>query len=240
MTLLPTLNRIKLLENFLRSAIECNTTSPGLIIVDKNDWAKNEVAYKALQLPNGWEFFLSESVKMGDKIREAYPEAIKRGAKWINILNDDHEIKTQNWDQILEKKLDGTNFVTCQDKWMSPYKAAGATMFSLGLIEAVGFPIYPPGMKHLFIDDLWETIGRGTGVWDIDHSVTIEHHNQLKTPDKRDSTFTEVYGRDSDLTKNELWKNDEKVFHDFLRNDYINVRNKIRKLRGQQEIIYNS
>ncbi len=240
MTLLPTLNRLKLLERFLDSAVACNTTSPGLVIVDEKDWEKNRVKYEALKMPKDWGFFISKSVKMGDKIREVWPEVLKSGAKWVNLLNDDHIIKTKNWDQILSAKIDGTNFITCNDGWMSPFKAAGATMFSIELLETLGLPIYPPNMKHLFIDDFWEAIGRGTGVWEIDHSVLIEHHNQLKNPTERDSTFYEVYGRNPDLSQHELWQHDEKVFRDFMNTEYISVRDKIRKLRGQIEIVTNA
>lgn len=240
MTLLPTLNRLKLLERFLDSAVACNTTSPGLVIVDGKDWEKNRLKYKALTMPKGWEFFLSVGVKMGDKVREAWSSVMASDAKWVNLLNDDHVIRTKNWDQILAARIDGTNFVTCQDGWMSPTKAAGATMFSVKLLETLGIPIYPPKMKHLFIDDFWETIGRGNGIWDIEHSVLIEHHNQLKTPTERDSTFYEVYGRNQDLTQSELWKHDEQVYRDYVRQEFLPIRDKIRKLRGMTEIVTNA
>ena len=243
MTLLPTLNRTKLLERFLRSAIDFETSTPGMIIVDEIDWDKNKDKYENIEktcLPQYWQFVKTKSIKMGDKIREVWPQVKSTDASWVNILNDDHLIKTKFWDKKLVSKLDGTNFVTCNDGWMSPRKASGATMFSMPLLEAINVPIYLPGMLHLFIDDLWETIGRSTGCWDIDHSVLIEHHNQLKTPNERDQTFYAVYGKGPDLHNAELWKNDEKVYQNFIRNDFITTRNKIRKLRGQLEVKYNS
>ena len=238
-TLVPSLNRVKLLGRFLQSAIDCETSTNGVIIIDKEDWNKNRNQYEELKKPDDWEFYVSKAVKMGDKIREVFP-TIENHYTAVNILNDDHVIKTKNWDKRLFSKIDGTNFVTCNDAWMSPAKAAGATVFSMDLLKTVGFPIYPHGMIHLFIDDLWESIGRGTGIWDIDQSVLIEHHNQLRTPETRDKTFYDVYGRGPDLHNAELWKNDEKVYQEFMRNDYMLVRNKIRKLRGQIEIIYQS
>lgn len=240
MTLLPTLNRLKLLERFLDSAVACNTTSPGLVIVDENDWIKNQDKYQSLTMPKDWGYLISKGVKMGDKCREAWENVIKSGSEWVCLLNDDHIIKTKNWDQILSKHIDGTNFISCNDGWMSPYKAAGATMFSVKLLEELDLPIYPPKMKHLFIDDFWEAIGRGNGIWEIDHSVLIEHHNQLRTPTERDSTFYEVYGRNQDLTQSELWKHDEQVYKDFMRTEYLTVRDKIRKLRGMTEIVTNA
>ncbi len=238
MTLLPTLNRTKLLRRFLKSVRDTETSTPGLIIVDENDWEKNLSAYAniAQDLPKDWLFKVTKAVKMGDKVREVWDEV--KDQPWINLLNDDHVIITKHWDKRLEAKLDGTNFVTCQDNYRSPQKASGATMFSMKLLETVGFPIYPEGMKHLFIDDLWEHIGYHTGCWDIDHSVVIEHKNQLWTPQERDSTFFEVYGRDQDLTKGELWQNDNKVFVDFMKNNLAEIKNNIRKLRGQIAIKY--
>lgn len=237
-TVLPTLNRLKLLQTFLNSALECNTTTPGIIVVDTDDYSKNQKAYDSLAKPNGWTLYISNAVTMGDKIRET--EHIWNKHDAVCILNDDHVIKTKDWDVKLLSKIDGTNFVTCQDNWMSPRKAAGATVWSIELLKTVGIPIYPPKMTHLFIDDFWEIIGKGTGVWDIDHSVTIEHNNQLKSPQERDSTFHKVYGTGPDLTQHELWKNDEKACQDFLKSEYLSIRNRIRKLRGQTELVMNS
>lgn len=242
MTLLPTLNRISLLKKFVDSLNWAETTTPGLIIVDEQDYIKNEKGYNEVlgMIPENWAFTLTKAVKMGDKIREVWQQVLDSGCSWVNLLNDDHVIKTKYWDKKLLQRVDGTNFVTCNDGWMSPAKAAGATIWSMELLKAIDVPIYLPGMQHLFIDDLWENIGRSTGCWDIDHSVLIEHHNQLKTPDQRDSTFYEVYGKGPDMTQNEMWKNDNKIFTDFMQKDYIHVRNKIRKLRGQIEITYNA
>lgn len=238
MTLLPTLNRVKLLRNFLESAVDAKTSTPGLIIVDHEDYKKNVKAYCDMVRPPNWVFVETDAITMGDKIREVWPRV--KDCKWVNLLNDDHFIRTKEWDKKLIAKLDGTNFVTCNDNWMSPTKAAGATMWSMGLLNAVGIPIYPKGMQHLFIDDTWEAIGRATGTWHVDHSVLIEHHNQLKTPGQRDDTFNKVYGDGADLTKGPHWENDQKVHVDFMTNDFPQIRNKIRKLRGQLEITYAS
>ncbi len=240
MTLLPTLNRTKLLSRFLKSAIDCETSTPGMIIVDRLDYEANKSHYDLIekdQLPKDWRFEITEARTMGDKIREVWPKVVASGTRWVNLLNDDHIIRSKGWDVKLISKLDGTNFVTCADNWMSPRKAAGATVFSMKLLETLGFPIYPPGMQHLFIDDLFEAIGYGTGVWDIDHSVLIEHHNQLKDPKNQDSTFRAVYGDGPDITKAPIWVNDEKIYREFLQNEFQSVKNKIRKLRGQIEII---
>lgn len=235
-TLVPTLNRVKLLENFLKSVRDTETTTSGLILVDHNDFTANKEAYRNMNLPREWTYQYTDAITMGDKIRETKDLWEKYDA--INILNDDHEIKTKHWDKKLLKKVDGTNFVTCNDRWMSPRKAAGATVFSKKLLDAVGIPIYPPGMQHLFIDDLWEAIGRSTGCWDIDHSVVIEHHNQLKDPSARDSTFTKVYGSGPDITKHPLWQSDQKAYQDFLQKHLLEVKNKVRVLRGMIPIQY--
>lgn len=246
-TILPTLNRLKLLNNFLDSAIKSETSTSGIIVVDQDDWSKNEKHYLELFRPKDWNFEITKAVKMGDKIREVWH--LVKNFNAVNLLNDDHLIKTVGWDQKLLKKIDGTNFVTCLDgKWedrstvmcSSPYLPSGATVWSMPLLEAVGIPIYPPGMKHLFIDNLWKDIGLSCGIWDIEHGVLIEHHNQLKKPNERDSTFRAVYGNGPNLNSAEDWDSDNKVYQDFMKNGFMEVRNKIRKLRGQLEITYNA
>ena len=243
MTLLPTLNRLTLLKQFLNSAVEANTTTPGLILVDFQDYENNKLAYEDLRkfFPNNnWAYYFTQSIKMGDKIREVWPVLKELNVEWVNVLNDDHYIVTKEWDKKLRAKLNGYNFVTCNDNWNTPLKAAGATVFSMELLETLDIPIYPPGMQHLFIDDFWETIGRATGCWDIDMSVLIEHRHALKGQSPQDDTFRSTYGTGQDLTKSEVWQNDQKVCHLYLKENLSTIVNRIRELKGLFPISYHS
>lgn len=178
----------------MKSAVEAETSTPGIVIVDSQDYINNREAYVDLEttkFPKDWKIHVTEAVGMGDKIREVWGRV--RDCAWVNILNDDHYIITKNWDTKLIKQLNGKNFVTCNDRYQAPARAAGATMFSMPLLEAVGWPIFPPQINHLAIDDVWEKLGRTTGVWRVDMQTVIEHRHIYKGA-AMDDTHRLTYG----------------------------------------------
>lgn len=191
MTLLPTLNRIEKLKKFLYSAIDAETSTPGLLLVDEADYQANHEGYSTLTLPDKWEILQTKAVGMGDKVREAWPKI--KDCAWVNLLNDDHYIVTKEWDVKLLKQLNGKNFVTCNDGWNAPARAAGATIWSMPLLECVGWPIFPPQINHLGIDDVWEQLGRATGTWRVDMRVLIDHQHVYKNS-QADETHKLTYG----------------------------------------------
>ena len=194
MTLLPTLNRISKLTNFMKSAVEAKTSTPGMVIVDTDDYLLKQNDYLRLEselFPIDWKLRITKARGMGDKVREVWDSV--RDHAWVNILNDDHYIVTPEWDLKLIKQLNGKNFITCNDGWNAPARAAGATIFSMPLLECVGWPIFPPQINHLGIDDCWERLGRTTGTWRVDMRVLIGHQHVFKGADN-DETHKLTYG----------------------------------------------
>lgn len=223
MILLPTLNRIEKLTNFLKSVFDTQTLSPGLILVDKEDFEKNKNGYSNVKIPDNWEIVQTDAITMGDKCREIWPRV--KDCEWVMLVNDDHFCVTPKWDQILISKLDGTNFVSANDRWISPAKATTATAWSMPLLNALGWPIYPPGLKHLFIDDLHEQLGKATGCWRPVMSAVVEHHHVLNGKGAMDQTHQKVYSQKS-------WDNDRAVFENIMKHDFADCVAKIQKLQN--------
>jgi hypothetical protein len=174
------------------------------LIIDEEDHLKNKTQYtnlfKNLYVPKRVKTKITKAKGMGPKVREVWPEVIEAvktyKTPWVGLLNDDHVCITENWDRRLIEQLNGSNFITCNDHWRAPQRAAGATLWSFKLLEEVGWPIFPPQIDHLGIDDVWEQLGRWTGCWKVDMSVVVEHHHVFQDPDKRmDDTHARVYGR---------------------------------------------
>ncbi len=193
MWLLPTLDRIEKLRHCLTTAKAAETTTPCLIMVDKNDWLKNEAGYLELKdlFPNAdWDYRVTEAVSFGGKVRECWEEV--KDCEWVGVLNDDFHFETKGWDNLLVAKLDGENFVSSNDRWNAPIRACTATVWSAGLLRAVGWPIFPPQIDHLHIDSIWEQLGRNTGCWRIAMNVVVEHRHVLKGAEN-DSTHRITY-----------------------------------------------
>lgn len=191
MILLPSLDRPVLLKNFFKAFKQAEGSLPGLVLVDKEDPSRE--LYTEIEYPKNWELVITDGVTMGEKVSEVWSRV--ENLEWVGIINDDHEPVTKHFDTLLVAQLNGTNFVSCSDRWMAPMKAAGLTVFSMPLLKAWGFPIFPKGITHMFIDDVFESIGISAGCWDIEMSVVVLHKHVLKRESPMDKTHSKTYYR---------------------------------------------
>lgn len=222
MWLLPSYNRPEKLARCLTSAAATKTTTPGLILIDEQDESRFSVPYG---LPEGWVVRVTKARAMADKVREVIDTL---DSTWVGLLNDDFNFVTDHWDQKLISKLDGKNFVSPNDRqpdrraFMLPVTA---TAWSMDLIKTVGFPIYPDGMKHLFIDNLWRDLGLATGCWRLCANVIVEHHHVLWGKAQMDQTHEAVYNK-------KAWDYDEAIYKHFMEHSFKETVEKIQKLQG--------
>lgn len=188
--LLPTLNRIELVKRFFESYRASGADCAGYVLVDALDYERNKIGYEEIKalLPGDWIFRnTKDSVTMGDKVRFVWPEI--RHFKTVGLLNDDHFCVTPEWDKNVEALLDGTNMVSTNDGfWNFGFNIVGLTAWSMPLLEVCGFPIFPKGIDHWFIDNLWKAIGESTGCWVETMKVNIEHRHVFKGEMAMDET----------------------------------------------------
>lgn len=173
MWFLPTRRRIKLLTQCIESLKACNISTPGRILVQDDEFKELENEYRAIELPKDWEYQLTKSEGMGDKIREFRWQDYE----WVGWLVDDLIAKTPEWDIKLLSSLNGKNYVSAYDGGQQPTRMC-VPIFSKRLLEAVGY-IYPPGFWHTYVDDVWETLGRATGCWNPNLEVILDHHHSF-------------------------------------------------------------
>jgi len=228
MHLIPSLNRIKKLSDCMDSFLATHVSTPGMIIVDADDLSHNLKSYEELRakLPSDWRFEITKARGMGDKIREVWPKV--RDCEWVSLMNDEHFAITDEWDKKLLKQLNGKNFVSSNDRWNAPARAAGCTIWSMPLLEAVGWPIFPPQINHLGIDDVWEQIGRQTGTWRVDMSVVIEHRHVFKGGEM-DETHKLTYG-DQQWLGSPAQQDVQARLHTFMQTEYAPAVERIKKL----------
>lgn len=225
MILLPTLNRPKLLQNFVESLHETMVECPGLILVDDKNYDTSIPA--ELELPKAWKIVKTgNAISMGDKTRFIWPEV--KSSRWVGLLNDDHYCITKHWATALEAYLDGTNMVSTDDGgWNFGFRVCGLTAWSMPLLDAVGFPIFPRNLQHLYIDDVWKNIGETTGCWLETNKIKIEHRHVYNGKMAKDETFEKVNAPPS-------WEYDAKEFKHFMEQDFKGVCDRVTKLRTTQ------
>lgn len=227
MWILPTRQRIEKLTRMCKSALETKTCTPCLIMVQKDEYFENQKAYERVPRPGNWQYMLTHGDTMGDKFREFWaiyhdePEI-----KWVGSLNDDFICHTKNWDTLTIRHLQGrVAFVNNNDLWQSPRRIHGALIISMEALRAMGY-IYPPGLQHSFIDDIWELIGTATQSWVCDMSVMVEHHHINRTGTEPDSTWHKVQNN---------FANDQEVYREWLINESKACIERVRAWQATKE-----
>ena len=211
--LLPTRGRVANLRRFLSAAREMGTQTVGWVLVDEDDYQANELAYgQAMALaPQGWAIKRHPNPDRcyGGSLRAVWDDV--KGMDWIGLVCDDLVPASGNWDVGLIKHLQGWNVVSSNDGWQSTTgdlsrdRMHGAIVWSGPLVRAVGW-IFPDGPKHIFHDDVWETLGRATSCWQVHTEVMCKHLHESKDG---------VIGPTMD-PQSDLWKHDEAWFKNWL------------------------
>jgi hypothetical protein len=223
--LLPTLNRVSLLKRFLESYHATNSTCEVIVLVDDEDYEKNAKGYDEVR----WRIEKTGNARsMGDKCRFIWDEV--KDAPTIGLLNDDHVLMTPEWDKKADALLDGTNMLSTNDgHWKFGTNVVGLTAWSMPVLKAAGFPIFPKGMNHWFIDDVWKAIGEKTGCWKETMTINCEHRHVFNGKMEVDETArvsqAEMSARES-----------KEAFDLFMKDECEGVCERIKALREEQSI----
>lgn len=213
--LVPTLNRPKILSNFIKSYVETEASVEVLLLIDAEDMKTNLDAYNAISLPHGFTMRVTKGVSMGDKVREIWPEI--QDYSWVGLLNDDHYLSTKGWDTKVGALINGHNMVsTNDDNWNFGARIVGLTAWSMPLLKALNLPIFPRNLQHLFIDDFWKAVGESTGCWIETNKINVEHRHAFKGQMEQDETFKKVYSQES-------FNYDQKEFQHVMEQDFKNI-----------------
>jgi len=200
--ILASRQRVPILKRFFDAALANGMSSPGYVLVQKGEVEE----YKQIQLPKGWKLIGTESDGFGDKLREC--ENLYMGKDWVGILIDDFVPETPLWDEILiNEAMTSRKIVTCSDgSSQIPRRMCGPHVFPGEILRAVGY-FYPKGFNHLFIDNVWETLGREAECWKERLDVMVRHLHPFATGIE-DDTHKKSYSAEN-------WKNDKIAFDEW-------------------------
>jgi len=230
--LLPTLNRIELLKRFLSSYEETKAEIPVWILVDRKDYETHKEAYDEIYdktPPHIRLYDTKDFVSMGDKVRFCFGDVKDGGFKWVGLLNDDHVCITPEWDKKTEALIDGKNIVSTNDgSWNFGLTVVGLTAWSMPILDVAGFPIFPQGIDHWFIDNVWKAIGDATGCWHVTAKINIEHRHVFCRKMEPDDTYkiSQNPGRAQAGAQ---------AFDKFLREEFEGVSKRIMELRKDEK-----
>lgn len=217
MWLLPSRRRPEKLARFFDACRKTNTSTPGIVLVDFSDYADNKTAYDNLDIIPRWKLLVTEGESCGDKNREVLPILINE--EWVGLLGDDNIPEMPEWDTKLVSELKGWNVVSSNDGWQAPKRMHGAIAISGPLLRAIGY-IYPGKLQHIFVDDVWEILGRESRCWQVCMDIMVRH-DHVFTGVKPDDTHRKGYG---------FWYSDEPIFREWLANEKDNCLDRIADL----------
>ena len=87
---------------------------------------------------------------------------------------------------------------------------AGIVVVPGWILEAMGY-WFPPGMVHLWTDNVWEELGRALGNWVYAENVLCEDHHHShpvnRTPFDNERNFNGVYFPPRDEERFKAWRN---------------------------------
>lgn len=190
MWFLPTHKRPERLQQTLDACEATGMSQVGLVIVNGPD--QNEM-YKSIRLPQNWQMiFRTEDEPLAtffNLLPKEYPEE-----EWYGMISDDVLPRTKGWDVELVKTAMEFGIASGNDLMNAPVKMTGAAVWKGQIVRDLGY-MAPPGVRHMYIDDMWETIGRELGIWKCRMDVVTEHMHHLNGKAKMDDSYAESHNK---------------------------------------------
>ena len=165
MWLLPSRAREQRAIDTMRACADVGQSTPGLLIEDGCN-------YYIPRMPTNWSrLHLDDHHELCGALHAAWKA--NPGLEWYGIISDGVRPVTRDWDRLLIAACAGKNFVSCNDNWRRDSRMAGILVFPGWIVEAMGY-LSPPGMVHLYSDDILEQIGAALDNWVYVEGVVVK------------------------------------------------------------------
>jgi hypothetical protein len=110
---------------------------------------------------------------MGDALRAATVPAVLRDATSVGMIGDDNRFRTPGWDVLFDVHLTQNLGICYGDDGFQHQRLPTAWWVSRPLVDAFG--LAPKGLRHLYMDNWWKSLGQGAGCLRYFPEVSIEH-----------------------------------------------------------------
>lgn len=208
----------ELIESFWQT---CRANTHLWVCVDEDDpelegyrEAVNGAGLSAVKL------IVGEPSRIGPILNRVVPQAAVE-APYVAFMGDDHRPRTVAWDQLYINNLRdmGTGVVYGNDLYQGENIPTQVAMTS-NIVKATGYFV-PPGAKHLYLDNMWADMGRGTKLRYLP-DVVVEHMH----PCAGKAEWDDGYANNNSVA---TYSEDEAVYRAWYQNDYPHWVEKIRQ-----------
>jgi hypothetical protein len=132
----------------------------------------------------------------------------------IGFMGDDHRPRTHGWDaRVLEEITAEPLAVVYGDDLLQGRNLASQVFMSSQLVRRLGW-FNPPGIRHMYIDNFWMTLGANLGTLTFLDDVIIEHMHPIAKKSQWDAGYAEVNAP-------ERYAADKAAFEAYLRDDLV-------------------
>jgi hypothetical protein len=200
-----------------------NTTTRNtrlLVLVDDDDQKLDEY----LAIP-GIDIHVGPRLRIGGTLNVVAPK-VALISQNIGFMGDDHLPRTKGWDETFINELNKLKIgvVYGNDLAHGPNLATSVAMTS-NIVTTLGY-MCVPGSIHLFLDNFWMELGRGTSMTYF-NDVIIEHIHPLFQKATSDNTYVEA-------NSPAVWGADEATFNNYVATQLQNDLQKLRTLNERR------
>jgi hypothetical protein len=190
MWVLPSVDRLPRVRALLAQMRATGISTPGVVILE--DGA--DAGAIADELPPNWVVMCdapgadSSLVARLNRVWDFTRDL--DGSTWYGLIADDNWPVTEGWDKALIETAMRTGIASCDDGWQAPRRMHSAVVWRANVLRAAGFWM-PRCLRHNYVDDFWETIGRRFGFWTCLRDVRVEHrHWKQDETIEKDAIYT--------------------------------------------------
>lgn len=124
---------------------------------------------------------------MGDALRKATTPEVLGDATSVGMIGDDNRFRSKGWDVTLDSFLSEGAGIAYGDDGFQHERLPTAWWVSRPLVDMFG--LAPQGLRHLYMDNWWKSLGEGLGILRYFPDVDIEHLHPLAGKAETDATY---------------------------------------------------
>lgn len=202
----PSRGRPKNIARLVDSWRLTEATAVLFVCVDDDDPTLD--AYRAL---SGFELVVGPPKRFAAWVNEMGPQLAER-FDIVGLFGDDNVCRTMHWDRRATEAMQPCGVVWCNDMFQKE-RLATAPFVDAALVRHLGY-MAPPGVEHLYVDDMWMAVGDRLGTLRYLPSVVIEHAHPYACKASWDDVYRLANSEDQyarDRAAFERWRDGQMV-----------------------------
>ena len=158
--------------------------------------------------------FVGPRIGLGASINEMAKSSWDR-FEALGFMGDDHRPRTVGWDErVLSAIEKDWRSVVYGDDLLQGRNLATQVFMSSELVRRLGY-FNPPGIRHMYLDNFWMTLGVNLASLTFLEDVVIEHMHPLAGKAEWDQGYR-------DVNASERYEADKRAFDAYLRTELVN------------------